>query len=1039
MKVLALVVTDGVTTYLSDTLSALQAQERQPDHTVVIDHSEAEAQELRDFFTDRDLGSPHVLSVTAPTLGEAVRRGIATLQTEDEALAGENTWLWLLHDDSAPQDDALKELAHAVELSPSLGIAGCKQVGFSGSPLISVGYTTSRFGRRLSGIEEGEVDQGQHDHRDDVLAVGTAGMLISWEAWNLVGGPDPALGPFMDGQDLSRKVRLAGYRTVVVPSAVVRHDRASYSLRRTNPDVVSHTGARRAAFRRKRQEFVHFQITAAPLLFTPFIAVIAIVAGVVRSLARLALKEPRMMSAELRAPLTALGSPLAIIKGRARLRRSSRLPRRTLRPLQATWREVFTMERDRRQQRAAARRAVVIRDELDIAERAQRAAKRRIWLTVVLVLSAAMTLFVLGPLLTAGQLAGGALAPSHAGVRDLWHAATSGYIATGFGHAGPANPLLLVLLVPASAGSLLGINLGGVIAALIILSIPAAALTAWMGSGAITRSPATRGWVALMWSLAPALHVALSDGRLGILLAHVFLPLVVLGAVRGAGKAVADTSEQLRPEGSVAAAAGGSLALIVVVASVPSLLPASLLIFIIAAIAAGKRWSRMVLMVLPALAVMGPYLTHALRHNLAILGADSGIPTGYTPAQSWQLALGFPESPADFPWFSSGLLGTVGQYLAVAAAAVVVALAVGAFVRRSDAGKLTRAGWVIALIGFVTVMAQVRFTWMDDVATWPSGTLLIWLGFLGAAVALSRGQQQRLQETSFGWRQVVAGVCVTLAAAAPIILALNTAGNIRNETTPLAIEKHTNALVPAVVSDSQSSAERPRTLILDVHEDRTVSYRLLHRPVVDFIDRSAVKAGVALDDVDDTFAQTVAALTTTPRSETVEELAKYGISDVLVQPQDPDSVDPRGNLIATLDATADLERVTANQYGILWRVNAPDIESSWARIEGPDGIEPLPAARNRIQTNLSVDSEDRTVVLAERASDRWRAWVDGKPRPSVSRDDGLQAFTIPKDGGNLVVAFRPADRTFWIITQGLTLLITALLAIPMRRRRGGGR
>src|SRR5699024_7000391 len=101
---------------------------------------------------------------------------------------------------------------------------------------------------------------------------------------------------------------------------------------------------------------------------------------------------------------------------------------------------------------------------------------------------------------------------------------------------------------------------------------------------------------------------------------------------------------------------------------------------------------------------------HALRHNLAILGADSGIPTGYTPAQSWQLALGFPERPADFPWFSSGLLGTVGQYLAVASAAVVVALAVGAFVRRIDPGNLSRAGWVISLIEFVTVMSLLLFT-----------------------------------------------------------------------------------------------------------------------------------------------------------------------------------------------------------------------------------------------------------------------------------------------------------------------------------------
>src|SRR5699024_964429 len=121
-------------------------------------------------------------------------------------------------------------------------------------------------------------------------------------------------------------------------------------------------------------------------------------------------------------------------------------------------------------------------------------------------------------------------------------------------------------------------------------------------------------------------------------------------------------------------------------------------------------------------------------------------------------------------------------------------------------GTLPGAGWVMARGGFVTVMAQVRFTWVADVATCPSGTLLIWLGFLAAAVALSRGQQQRLQETSFGWRQVVAGVCVTLAAAAPIILALNTAGNIRNETTRLAIEKHKTAQETAVGTDSQSSA-----------------------------------------------------------------------------------------------------------------------------------------------------------------------------------------------------------------------------------------
>src|SRR5690606_41840409 len=83
------------------------------------------------------------------------------------------------------------------------------------------------LGRRMTGIDDDEIDQGQHDARDDVLAVGLAGALVRRTVWQELGGTDPEYGPFGDGLDLCRRARLAGHRVRVVPSAVVRHAQAS--------------------------------------------------------------------------------------------------------------------------------------------------------------------------------------------------------------------------------------------------------------------------------------------------------------------------------------------------------------------------------------------------------------------------------------------------------------------------------------------------------------------------------------------------------------------------------------------------------------------------------------------------------------------------------------------------------------------------------------------------------------------------------------------------------------------------------------------
>src|SRR5699024_3194647 len=148
-------------------------------------------------------------------LGRAGRRGLRSLGGGAPAAApeGQRRWLWLLHDDSAPHHQGLEYLLGAVDVSNAIAVAGAKQVEWDDPDrLISVGVRATRWGRRFTGIEDAEIDQGQHDGTDDVLAVGTAGMLIDAAVWHELGGPDPALGPFEDGRDISQRARLAGHR-----------------------------------------------------------------------------------------------------------------------------------------------------------------------------------------------------------------------------------------------------------------------------------------------------------------------------------------------------------------------------------------------------------------------------------------------------------------------------------------------------------------------------------------------------------------------------------------------------------------------------------------------------------------------------------------------------------------------------------------------------------------------------------------------------------------------------------------------------------
>lgn len=1142
--VTAVVVTAGRTRYLPTTLAALAHQTRRPVRVLVVDVGGPDGVPplFDETFAAAPAGPMPRLTRTAAagvaTFGRAVSAGLATM---DLALGEPATpWIWLLHDDSAPAPDALAELVRAVQRAPSVAVAGCKQRTWTDPErLLEVGVRTTPWGRRMTDVEPGELDQGQLDGRTDVLAVGLAGALVRRDVWDALRGPDPALGEFGAGLDVSRRARLAGHRVVVVPSAVVRHAQATYNGLRgwAGPEVdldgdgeVDAADPRRS-FARRRRAVVHGRLVAAPPLLLPVVAVVAVLATLVRAAGELAFKQPGLAAAEIRGAFGALTRVGALWRARRRAAATSRMPRRTLWALQASWRDVWTQAQDRRLARVEARKVQRAPSELEIGELAAVATRRRITLAVVAVLLVAVSAVgfgrLVGPVVGDGaRLVGGALAAASSSWSDLWASATTGWVRDGLGTPGPADPLLLVLAAPAA---LFGGHLAAAVAVIMLGSVLLAGLGAWAAAGAATRSTGVRAWAAIVWAAAPPLLLAVGSGRLGAVLAHVALPWVALGVARAVGVQRVDqvvsgvatavaTDEHATalsraerdaawarqeddpvqpapagmvptqrpaatppqgvarlvgtpdPTGSITAAAGAALALVVVVAGAPVLLVPAVVALVVLVVAVPRRRWRLLLVPVPALALLAPLLVEAGQRGLAglrLLVDEPGLPVAATPAEPWQRLLGLPVSgDALVP---RGLTGTVATVWPLALGSVVLLLALLALLRGPAVARGVRIAWVVAAIGLaaasVLALLPVVVAGGSVGPAWTGAPLsLALLGLLAAAVLGADRLTDGLARWSFGWRQLAA----TLTSVAAVLVAVGALASWAwTAPTSTSLVASSRLVVPAVAQQAQQGDGSSRVLVLS-DEFGGAAWTLLRADGTQLVDSSSAAdtraltgdlraPGVAAPDAATAETNALAArLVHGTGSDVAGALAGLAVSGVLVPPaEDADAaaVAARALLVGRLDATPGLERVTTNETGTLWRVQAavaddgtpaPDVVTSWARLL-PAGADPADAsaaatavASSGRDTDAVIDTGDagRVLVLAERADSGWHATLDGHALRAVE-DGWRQTFEVGADGGRLVVWYEPPMRTGWLALLAVVGVVTVLLALPLRRRRAG--
>ena len=127
------------------------------------------------------------------------------------------------HDDVALAPDAVRLLLEEAYRS-NAGLT-CPKFVFWDAPdrLLAVGMGADRVGVVNSLIEEGELDQGQHDVAREVFVAPAGAVLVRTDLWRALGGFNPSTGEPGEDLDLSWRAHVAGARVIVAPQARARH------------------------------------------------------------------------------------------------------------------------------------------------------------------------------------------------------------------------------------------------------------------------------------------------------------------------------------------------------------------------------------------------------------------------------------------------------------------------------------------------------------------------------------------------------------------------------------------------------------------------------------------------------------------------------------------------------------------------------------------------------------------------------------------------------------------------------------------------
>jgi GT2 family glycosyltransferase len=1015
-RVIAVVVCHNGRAFLRETFRGLAKQTRPIDDVIVVDTGSSDGS--ADWARSR-LGEDAVLAVR----GQFGRAVMAALR--DPRTSGME-WVWLLHDDSAPEPEALERLLAEAESRPGAHILGPKLVSWANPDrLQEVGWSVDRTGRAVSPIDDDEIDQGQHDQVRETFFVNTAGMLARRSALLQVGGFDERMPAFRDDLDLCWRVHLQGGRVLVVPGARVRHFAAAASRARksravNHPRYLSerHTMAallKAVSFRR------------LPLAF-----LLALVGGAFRALGLALTGRP----GDALQILWAWGwnvkeLPVTIVH-RRRLQGRRRVDDAQLaalrapggQPLRAMLRGLLELVYgDVGEHVAQAPNAA---EEQDMPAPGAQIGRIIAGHPVAFTVAGFALLMVISlrSLLAAPAIAGGALGVFPAAGQDLLREFAAAYHQIGLGSTAQAPPSLAVL------GGLATMTFNKALLAqklLLWLALPLAAATCTRALRVVVLSLPARAAASLLYASSPLAIGALAQGRLGelafLVLAPPALAQVLLAFRRDQPR------EPWRPAVRFLVLAALAIAMYP---------PAAMVFLVVVAVAIGAALQRAraggsrpvvrqaVLLgagYLGALLLLFPWTGQLLSG--AALGS-AGTPLAEPDfADLLQLRPGGPGLPG-----GSGLEGVlVGPlYPALALAALF-------FV---PAGRRRQTFWLlVGLLGACVVATMQAHGLPPTIAgEWPAGLLVpgavVWAAATGLAMA---GLGRSLRQSRLNPRRLGAAVLGLLAVATGLMVA---GFLVRGSWTPLrAVD---SPPLPATVRQGQG-----RVLWLAGRDDGGVSFAVTGADGRTLIDSGRPGAHSATRALGAVVTDIVEART--HQAGTMLEL--FGIGYVAVRPGPGD-----GRLVDLVARQQELRSRPTDQAALF---QAPAAEPTAWLLPGkppadPRGMLTGPAlssvpdvqpvfsgrggARLPARTSGGVPAPGpATLLLPVPRSKDWRASLNGTPLRPATVFGWAQGFELPDGAGGVLEVQRGGQqRRFVYLLVEVLLLLTALatMARPTR-------
>jgi GT2 family glycosyltransferase len=567
-NVLAVVVTHNGREWLRDCLVGLAGQSYSLLDVLVVDDASRDHREPPSL---RRVAKRHLrnrrwgyLRTPRPLgFGGAINWALGRVKTDAD-------FLLFIHDDAALDRLSVEKMVARISGNEDIAVVGPKIVSWDDSSrLEEVGMAADRFGYPYKGLEDGEIDRGQHDSPADVFYVTSTCMLVRHPVFRQLRGFDARMRAFSEDLDLCWRARLTGHTVRVEPAAKARHAIALARGLRQSPYKQT-----RYFIRRNRLRAVVKNVSGLRLfaLIPQFLLL-----SLAEMLGFIVLRQPREIINIGRALLWNLVRLPQTLAERARVQRRRRIPDRSLSTLtvrETTRMRAYASHQAQRLEEAWGRRADLV--AIRTAQVRSFADRMAGWQGVVALLALLVVVLGFRHVLWSSPASVGELLPFPQRPTAMWRAWFSPWQGSGLGSDSPSPPAFALL------GTLPIVLFGATGAAQKILVLGLGAL-AFLGAYRLVSELVDRpGRIAagLAYAFGAVGYAGIREGGLAALVFGAAAPLVLGETLRLIG--------WVRPPGFARSTAVARVALGAAISA--AFVPGSLVLYAItAAVLAGSR------------------------------------------------------------------------------------------------------------------------------------------------------------------------------------------------------------------------------------------------------------------------------------------------------------------------------------------------------------------------------------------------------------------------------------------------------------------